>query len=242
MNKQASKKSTTGWRSRPMRKQASKIGAGARVSSPLRVTVGILKGGASRTTTAVYIALAEHARMGGRVLLVDADPANGTAFEWAEDARVAGGGWPDGVEVVYWPVSSLARRVAAVVDEYAAVVIDTGNDSVALRAALEVTDHLVVPIAPTGTESTRLTPTLQVAAEVAQRRPIELSLLLTRARARTRSLSESRRALEVGLELRVLTAEVQLLERIAGAYGTAPKDLSPYTEVVAELHEIGERA
>ena len=213
-----------------MSKQASKR------SSGLKVTVGMLKGGASRTTTAVYLALAEHARGASRVLLVDADSKNGTAFEWAEDAP----DWPEGVVVRYWPVVNLSRRVAAAAGEYDSIVIDTGNDPEALTAALEVTDHLLVPIAPTGTESTRLTPTLRAAAEVAQRRPIELSLLITRARAGTRSRSESRNALEEGLGLRVLTAEVPLAERIAGAYGTVPRDLSPYTDVLDELHEIGE--
>lgn len=204
----------------------------------MRITVGMLKGGATRTTSSIYLALAEYERSGGRVLLVDADPANGTCFEWVEDAR-ASGDWPDEVEVAYWPVSSLSKRVIATGDHYSSVVIDTGNDATAIRAGLEVTDHLVVPIAPTGTESTRLRPTLESAAEVAQRKPIELSLLLTRVR-RTRSKTESRAALEDHLGLRVLGAEVPLLERFAGAYGTRPADLSPYDQVIDELHEIEE--
>lgn len=204
----------------------------------MRITVGMLKGGASRTTTAVYLALAEHARSGKPVLLVDADPANGTAFEWAEDAREAGQ-WPEGVQVAYWPVASLAKRVkAAGVDS---VVIDTGNDAAAIRSALEVTDHLVVPVAPTGTESTGLRPTLESAAEVAQRRPIQLSLLLTRVR-RTKSRVESRAALQEHLGLRVLTTEIPMLERFAAAYGTVPDDLSPYTDVIEELHAIEEES
>ena len=160
----------------------------------MRITVGMLKGGASRTTTAVYLALADHARSGKPVLLVDADPANGTAFEWAEDAREAGQ-WPAGVEVAYWPVASLAKRVKA-----------AGVDSV-----------------------------------VAQRRPIQLSLLLTRVR-RTKSRVESRAALQEHLGLRVLTTEIPMLERFAAAYGTVPDDLSPYTDVIEELHAIEEES
>jgi chromosome partitioning protein len=129
--------------------------------------------------------------------------------------------------------------VKAAGDRYDSVVIDTGNDASAIRAGLEVTDHLVVPIAPTGTESTRLRPTLEAAAEVAQRRHIELSLLLTRVR-RTRSKTESRAALEGHMGLRVLQAEVPLLERFAAAYGTRPADLSPYDQVIDELHKIEE--
>lgn len=202
----------------------------------MRITVGMLKGGATRTTTSIYLALAEQERSGDRVLLVDADSANGTAFEWVEDAQ-ASGEWPEEVEVAYWPVSSLVKRVKAVEDRYDSIVIDTGNDASAVRAGLQVTDHLLLPIAPTGTESTRLRPTLEAAAEVAQRRPIELSLLLTRVR-RTRSKIESRTALEEHMGLRVLRTEIPLLERFAAAYGTRPTDLTPYTEVVDELHEI----
>lgn len=204
----------------------------------MKITVGMLKGGATRTTTSIYLALAEYEHSGGRVLVVDADPANGTAFEWVEDAQEAGE-WPVAVEVAYWPVASLAKRVKAVEARYESVVIDTGNDAAAIRSGLEVTDHLVVPIAPTGTESTRLRPTLEAAAEVAQRRPIELSLLLTRVR-RTRSKTESRTALEEHMRLRVLQAEVPLLERFAAAYGTRPVDLSPYDQVIDELHKIEE--
>ena len=195
----------------------------------MRITVGMLKGGASRTTTAVLLALALE-QAGSRVLLVDADPANGTAFEWAEDAA----GWPVGVEVVYWPISGLGRRVEAAAGGFDAVVIDTGNDAAALQAALSVSDQLVVPIAPTGTESTRLTPTLEAAAQVARTRPIELSLLLSRVR-HTRSRTEVRTALAEALALRVLETEVPLLERFASAYGTVPADLSPFDQVAAEL-------
>lgn len=201
----------------------------------MRVTVGMLKGGSSRTTTAVCLSLALFRATGERVLLADADPANGTAFEWAEDAA----GWPSEVEVVYWPVSSLGRRVEAAMAQGPALhsVIDTGNDAAALRAALEVSDHLVVPLAPSGTESTRLTPTLQVAAEVAGTRPLGLSILLTRTVHNSTSRREARAALE-GMGLNVLETEIPRLERFANAYGTAPSDLGAYQDALNELRTI----
>lgn len=203
----------------------------------MQVTVGMLKGGASRTTTAVYLALAQWQRDQHPVLLVDADPANGTAFEWSEDAE----GWPSGVSVAYWPLTSLARRVdaARAAGEAESVVVDTGNDAAALRAALEVTDHLLIPLAPSGTESTRLTPTLEVAAEVAQRRPLALSIVLTRTVHGTNSRREARAAL-TGMGLDVLETEVPRLERFANAYGTTPTDLGPYAQVLDELHAAGQ--
>ena len=204
----------------------------------MRITVGMLKGGASRTTTAVYLALAEWRRSGGPVLLVDADQGNGTALEWHEDA---GDAWPEEVEVVFWPSSNLARRVGRLVGGDASVVIDTGNEAAAIRAGLEATDHLVIPIAPTGPETARFRPTLEAAAEVGARKSIEVSVLVTRAVANTRSLAGAREALagvagELGLH--ILEAVVPRLERIANAYGTVPDDLAPYSEALEELHGI----
>lgn len=201
----------------------------------MKITVGMLKGGASRTTTAIFLALAEQRRSGGKVLLPDADPANGTAFEWAEDA---GELWPDDVSVAYWPLAGLVKRVtAAVNDGYGSVVIDTGNDATAIQAGLEVTDHLLVPLAPTGTESARLTPTLTAAAQVAARKPVKLSVILTRVVHGTRSRVGARAALE-DMGLHVLETEIPRLEAFANAYGTVPADLGAYAAALDELHEI----
>jgi chromosome partitioning protein len=205
----------------------------------MRLAVGMLKGGASRTTTAIYLALAE-ARLGKSVLLVDADPANGSAFEWVEDAR-GSGGWPDSVGVAYWPIAGLSRHVQAAIekDGWESVICDTGNDSEALKAALMVSDQLLVALAPTGMESTRLEPTLRAAAEIGMHRPLELSVLLTRVIANSKSKREAREVLESDpFGLRVLKTEVPRLERIANAQGTAPADLNPYDAVLAELHDI----
>lgn len=201
----------------------------------MRITVGMLKGGASRTTTAVYLAHALWRRTAEPVLLADADPANGTTYEWSEDAP----DWPEEISVAYWPLASLGRRLETALREGPAQssVIDTGNDSLALRAALEVSEHLVVPLAPSGTESTRLTPTLQVAAEVAATRPLALSVLLTR----TVHGTNSRRLARAGLEemgLHVLEAEIPRREQYAGAYGTTPTDLGPYRDALDELLAI----
>ncbi len=207
----------------------------------MKLTVGMLKGGSARTTSAVYLALAEYARTGKSVLLVDLDPGNGTAFEWCQDA---GESWPSKVEVAYWPVTGLQRQVEKMAQQGRAdsIVIDTGNDSATLKAALAITDYLVIPLAPSGTESTRLTPTLEAAADIANKKHIELAILMNRIIPRTKSRREARLALE---EMRltpgretVLTTEVPRLERIANAYGTVP-ELDPYDMVLEEISRLG---
>jgi len=212
--------------------------------SDVKITVGMLKGGTSRTTTAVYLALAEHRRHGARVLLVDADPANGTAYEWVEDAQR--NGWPKEVEMAYLPVSSLPTKVPEIMDDRRIenVVIDTGNSDATIRNALRVTDHLVIPIAPSLSESTRFRPTLEVATQVAMERHIEVSILLTRVVHGTLSRAGMKAMLESQygtIGLNILNAEIPRLERFATAYGKVPADLSPYTAALDELHTIEER-
>ena len=72
----------------------------------MRITVGNLKGGSGKTTTAVHLALGLAAD--GRTLLVDADPEQPMAYEWSEVAE----DWPaDRCTVVPIASRDLARRV-----------------------------------------------------------------------------------------------------------------------------------
>lgn len=204
----------------------------------MKVTIGMLKGGASRTTTAVFLAIALNRLYGHRVLLVDADPQNGTAFEWSEDAKSASV-WPDSVQCMYWPLANLTRRIETELSHgYDSVVIDTGNDPAAIKAGLGATDRLLVPLAPSGTEATRLRPTLEAAAEVARNKEIELSVLLTRVVRGTRSRIDARDALEEE-GLHVLATEIPRLERFASAYGTVPADIEPYGVLATEMMKKG---
>ena len=76
-------------------------------NSKQRITVGNLKGGVGRSTTAVHFAF-ELARSGDPVMLIDADERNGTTWEWSEDA---GESWPSNIVVNFWPSMNLAKRV-----------------------------------------------------------------------------------------------------------------------------------
>lgn len=198
----------------------------------LKLTVGGLKGGSGRSTTAVYLALAIARRTGQPVLLVDADAKNGTSYEWSEDA---GDTWPSNVAVNYWPSNVLAKRIKDLRHE-GHIIIDTGNDATILRQALRATDHLLIPMAPSGTESTRLTPTLEAAGEVAEDKDLRLSVLLSRTVANTNSRKEARQALkEAGIP--VMDTEVPRREIYAQAFGTTPDELGAYDDVLTELIE-----
>lgn len=211
------------------------------LDTPLRLTVGNLKGGVARSTSSIMLALALVQRTGQRVLLVDADLANGTSFEWSE---YAGEVWPSEVNVVYLPSQMLAKRVREMWPD-GHLIIDTGNDSTTLRQALMVTDQLLMPIGATPSEATRLTPTLQAAAEVASIKPIELSILFTRTKPNTISFREAweqLKQMEGDVEgLHVLDVNVPFQLLYSQAFGTAPTNLGVYPEVLEEILAGGSR-
>jgi chromosome partitioning protein len=198
----------------------------------MKLTVGNLKGGVAKSTTAIYLACGL-AALGGRVLLVDADGTNASALDWSSNALE----WPAGIVVVPWPVEDLARKVRAVEADYDHIVIDTGPEqSGLLRQALMVTDELIVPVSPSPMELRKLGHTFQAAAEVDAISPVIARVLLAKVRGGTRSAVEARQYL-AHLGLPVMTAQVHLREAYSLAWGTAPADPAEYGAVLAELLE-----
>lgn len=207
--------------------QASKQ---AEASSGVSVTVGNLKGGTGKSTTSVYLALAL-AKRGGRVLLVDADDTNATAYSWVE---MAGEEWPANIIVQRWPTLHVGRLVSDNKGTFDHVVIDTGRDPAVLRSALHVTDMFLLPMAPTMPEVARLQDTLNAASEVGAIKELDLAILLTKARAGTRSARDVRAHLKDGMELPVLDTEIPLSERYAQSMGSVPP-LGFYGSVLSEV-------
>jgi chromosome partitioning protein len=110
------------------------------------VTVGNTKGGVGKTTLAVQLALAR-ALNGRDVLIVDGD-RQGSA-QMAVAIRAAAGRMPGLACVQYHDGAVLRAQVQRQASKYDDVVIDAGGrDSTALRAAIYLSDLLIVPFQP----------------------------------------------------------------------------------------------
>jgi chromosome partitioning protein len=110
------------------------------------VTVGNTKGGVGKTTLALQLALAR-ALAGRDVLMVDGDRQAST--QMAVAIRAEAGRKPGLACVQYHDGAVLRAQVQRQASKYDDVVIDAGGrDSSALRAALYLSDLLIVPFQP----------------------------------------------------------------------------------------------
>jgi chromosome partitioning protein len=108
------------------------------------ITVGNSKGGVGKTTVAIQLAV-EVARAGRRVWLVDGD-RQGTALS---AITLRGDREPAIPCAAYADGPTLRKQVQAQADLYDVTVIDAGGrDSSALRAALVLSDLVLVPFQP----------------------------------------------------------------------------------------------
>lgn len=200
---------------------------------PQRITVGNLKGGTGKSTTAVALALAL-AKSGERVLLVDADPSNDTAYGWSEFADES---WPANITTVRWPSRTLAKRVRDIEGTYTHMVIDTGQDEIVLRQALLVSDTFLIATAPSANDVHRLNPTIQAAAEVAAvNEDLVFGVLLVKVNGHRDSIPV-RQTLEALEQEGVPVWQTRIMLRAAWqtALGTVPSDLLGYEDVLDEI-------
>lgn len=110
------------------------------------LTVGNTKGGVGKTTLAVNLAIAR-AMIGRDVWLIDGD-RQGTA-QTAISIRADTGHTPGIACATYPDGQTLRAQVQQQVDKFDDIIIDAGGrDSTALRAALVLSDVLLVPFQP----------------------------------------------------------------------------------------------
>src|SRR4051794_31217355 len=196
-----------------------------------------LKGGTGKTTSAVFLAHALH-EQGRRVLLVDADP-QGSALDWNESAPE-----PFPFPVIGLPTRELHRQLPDVVKpEIDAIVLDTpplDKGTGIVLSALRAATVVVVPVAPTPMEYTRLRQVAETVEDAAglrpDGRPVPVAVLLTRTHPTASATAVYREQIETD-GYWCLKPEVRQLQRFAQAYGDNVADANgtAYGAVVAEL-------
>jgi chromosome partitioning protein len=126
------------------------------------ISVALLKGGVSKTTTA--LALGEAASLSVPVVILDTDPM-GSARRWAELADAAG--TPLRSRVERSAVEDVARRLHAVTRDAGLVIIDApppGALQLAQRA-FEAADRVVMPVPPNLADLDRVQATMTIAGK-----------------------------------------------------------------------------
>jgi len=199
----------------------------------LRVAVVNLKGGTSKTTSAMFLAAALARR--GRTLLVDTDP-QGSALSWSEEAEIDGSELP--FAVMGLPTKDVHKKLVKVAGDYAHVVIDTPPGEVAItRSTLRAATVALVAISPSVMDISRFRPTLDLLADAEDlNEDLAYHVLITRARRISREGRDAREVMEE-MGLPVLKSEVPHLSFYSEAFGAPLEDLAEYEDVAAELLE-----
>jgi chromosome partitioning protein len=196
-----------------------------------------VKGGTSKTTSAVYLSHALHEK-GRRVCLIDADP-QGSAVEWSQMAE-----WGFPFPVVPLPSRSLYAQIDDVVPSGTdVIVIDTppiDQRSGIVTAAIRAATMVIAPVAPTPIEYDRLPRIAELMHDAADfhgngEEP-PLAVLLTRTVANTLAVRVWREQAEAD-GYWCLTSEVRFRQQFAQAYGESVTDAgaTPYGAVVDEV-------
>jgi chromosome partitioning protein len=200
------------------------------------IAIANVKGGTSKTTTAVFLDHALHEN-GRRVVLVDADP-QASAVEWSVMAR-------DGFPFPLLPMTS--RSLYAQIDDAVppgidAIVIDTppvDHRSIIVLAAIRAATVVISPVAPSPIEYVRLHRVAELvrdADDFRDGRQVPVAALVTRTVAHTLSEHIWREQAEAD-GYWYLKAEVRFRQQFAQAYGESITDASQtaYGAVADEL-------
>ena len=192
------------------------------------ITVGGIKGGSGKTTVATNLAVLR-ARAGRDVLLVDADDQETASdFTMLRNERLDGGAGFTAIKLTGAAVRNEVRRLAAKHDD---VVIDTGGrDTTSQRAALTVSDVLLVPFVPRSFDVWTLEKVSELIAEMRVANPsLRAQAFINRADPRGQDNAEAEAAIEEADELMLIRTPLGTRKAFgnAAALGLSVVELHP---------------
>jgi chromosome partitioning protein len=207
------------------------------------LTVGNIKGGVGKTTLALNVAIAR-ANIGKDVLLVDGDEQH-TALTFTE-LRTEQLGRP-GYTAVSLQGTALRTQVRQLTPKYDEIIIDAGGrDTGSLRAALTITETLLIPVQPRSFDIwsvDQMTYLVQEAREI--NGTLRAVVLLNAADAQGKDNEEAAEALKehAGLDLLPCTIGRRKAFPNAASSGKAvtehiPKDAKAVRELTALIRAL----
>lgn len=201
------------------------------------LTIGNTKGGVGKSTLAVQLALGL-ALDGRRVWLVDGDRQGtslGAITVRAESGRapIAAAAYPDG--------ATLRAQVTQQREAYDHIIIDAGGrDSTALRAALSISDVVLVPFLPRSFDVWALSDVASLLHEARGVRDVHALALLNAADAQGSDNEEAVEALAEIEGIELLPLRIGRRKALASASGAGlyideyrPRDASACAELAA---------
>ncbi|GAB2561002.1 ParA family protein [Nocardia heshunensis] len=156
-------------------------GALPNLPEPLVVTLGNLKGGVGKTTSAFFLASYFTSVHKLRVLVIDADPLSQTGYSWYRRLQKAE------VEVPFELLAFPSRHVHDCITDnsrnFDVIIVDAGGESAEIfKAAVPVSDELVLVTSVSPSEVKRVPSTYRAAEEAAAEhdRAIRVRVLMTK--------------------------------------------------------------
>ncbi|WP_169813191.1 ParA family protein [Nocardia jejuensis] len=148
---------------------------------PLVITLGNLKGGVGKTTSAFFLAsyfatVHEH-----RVLVIDADPLSQTGYSWYRRLRQAEVSVP--FDLIAFPSRHVGDCITDNGAKYDVIVVDAGGESADIfKAAVPETDELILVTSVSPSEVKRVPSTYRAAEEAASEssKAIRVRVLMTK--------------------------------------------------------------
>ena len=203
------------------------------------LTIGNIKGGVGKTTLAVNLAIVR-AASGRDVLLVDGDEQR-TALTFT-DLRTEQMGQP-GYTAVSLQGASLRTQVRQLAGKYDDIVIDVGGrDTGSLRAALVVTETLLVPMQPRSFDIWAIDQMAELVTEAREiNEKLRALMVLNAADAQGRDNEEAAEALKEVQALTLIAAPIGRRKAFpnAAASGRAVTEYTPKDpKAVEELSKL----
>lgn len=202
------------------------------------VTIGNTKGGVGKTTLAVNVAI-YRAASGRDLLLVDGDE-QGTAITFTELRTGLLGN--SGYTAVSLQGTALRTQVRQLASKYQDIVIDVGGrDTGSLRAALTVSDTVVIPVQPRSFDVWALDQIAALVKEARELKELRALVVLNAADAQGHDNEDAADVIRSipGLELLPFTIGRRKAFPNAAAAGRAVTEQTPKDpKAVEELHTL----